>query len=404
MSVILLGLLAFVQPEDASVYYGMDMNIAQFSRYWEWVYETSPYGFRTSQGSHDMEHWYQIYEAKSEIAFARNFNLRYSFRALYDFDFSMYEHRFEPTMRAAPNLYLHLVVVPFYFKKENEAGIGLAWRRGSADWLAFYAIAQHLDHNLSIYFVPEGPDRDPYTRIPLKFEVDARRELRWARLRLHAELGTQSAQYLDWPDSNWYEWERDRDRSFAWGRLELQPLKNLWVGTRFSWRIDRIQTRWSAQDSLTADTVRDRYIKPFVSYSPTERLELLCTYQIWRMDRDMDSVSYRRNYDVLTALISWNPLPVFVFEAGYQRSWRYRYNDDTLIAEQTWPPWRAGHAQSRLLFNFEFRFRSGLMFTIKQGIEMDCFPEGTFSYPHNHTYVSIHMPLAFFDDHGRSKD
>jgi len=400
MSVILLVILAFVQPEDESTYYGMDMDIAEFSRYWEQAYETSPFGLRTSQGCHDMRHWYQIYEARAEAALAGPFSLRYRFFMLRDYETSITKHRFEPTMRVARDLYLHLVAVPSYFKKEDEAGIGLAWRRNFTDWVAVYAIAQGFDHNVSLMYTPAGPKNDSFMQIPYRFEVDARGELDWMRLRLHAELGTRSQQRLCWPDSALYEWERDRDQSSAWGRIELEPLNDLWVGTRFAWHLDRTQTRWHVQNVVTADTLRDRWIKPFVSFSPTERLELSCAHQIWRMNRDMDSVSYRRDYHVLTALMSWNPWPFVVFEAGYQRAWRGIYNDHALIAE----PYAGSLTQSRLLLNLEMRFRSGFMFTIKEGIEMDNFPRGTFEYPHNHTYVSIYMPLAFFDDHGRSED
>lgn len=404
MGVILVAIVAFVQPEDASTYYGMDMNWAQFSRYWERVYETSPHGFRTSQGSHDMQHWYQRYEVKTEVSFTRNLSLRYNLLVVNDFDVAIQEHRFEPTLRLAPDLYLHLVMVPYYFKNEDEAGIGLSWRRGTTDWLAFYGIIQNSEHNLSIYYVKPGPDRDPFRRVPFKFELDARGELDWARLRLHGELGTKANQYLDWPDSAREVWDEERDRSSAWGRLELRPLKNLWVGTRFSWRRERAETLWPGRGTVTADTLRDRWIKPFVSYSPTGRLEFLCAYQIWRTNRDMDSVSYRRTYDVLTALAIWHPTEILWFEAGYQRSWRYRFNDDSLIAEPYAGIHPGSNAQSRVCFNLEFRFPSGFMFIVKQGLEMDSFPWGLFRSPHNHTCVSVYLPLGTLREVGGTTD
>ena len=407
MILILLELLGFAQPEDVSTYYGMDMNWAEFSCYWEQVYETSPHGFRTSQGSHDLKRWYQTYEAKTEVGFGRIFSLRYNLSVIYDFDVSIHEHRFEPTLRVAPELYLHLVMVPFYFKNQDEAGIGLAWRRGSTDWLALYGIVQNLEHNLSIYYVREGPERDPYRRVPFKLELDARVGIDWARLRLHGELGTRSNQYLDWPDSIQYVWDQDRDRSSAWGRLELKPAQNLWLGTRFGWRRDRSQTRWPGRegaDTLTADTLRNFWVEPFISLYPTERFELRCQYRIWDTHRDMDSVSYYRDYDVLTALASWHPLPTLWFEAGYQRSWRYRYNNDTLIPEPYSGVHPGTHVQSRLVFNLEMRFESGFMFIIKEGLEMDFFPQGLFRSPHNHTNVAVYLPLGFIYDHGRSKN
>jgi|GEM_PF-1181937 len=403
MMIVLLGLLAFSQSQDTNIYLGMDVNIGQFSRYWDKVYETSPSGFRTSQGCHDMKLWYQLYEAKIEADFNRTFSLRYQFYMVRDYDVAITRHRFEPTMRIWRDLYAHLVIVPAFYKKDDEVGVGMAWRRGSTDWLAFYAIAQAFDHNFSLMYTPEGPDNDPFRRIPFKFELDARGELRWARLRFHAELGTRSAQYLCWPDSIQYVWDRDQDRSLAWGRLELRPVRNLWLGARFGWSGDRSQTLWpgrEGRDTLTADTLLEFWAEPFISLFPTERLELRLQHRIWDTRRDMDSLTYFRDYDVLSTVASWHPLPVLLIEAGYQRSWRYRYNNDTLIPE----PWSGRHSQSRLLFNLELRLRSGMMLTIKEGLEMDFFPRGLFRSPHNHTYISIYMPLAFVRKHGRSKD
>jgi len=384
MMIVLLGLLAFGQAQDTNIYIAMDVNIAQFSRYWERVYETSPSGFRTSQGCHDMKHWYQIYEAKTEARFNRTFNMRYQFYMVRDYEVAITRHRFEPTMRIWRDLYAHLVIVPAFYKKNDEAGLGMAWRRGSTDWVALYAIAQAFDHNFSLMYSPEGPDNDPFRRIPFKFELDARGELSWARLRLHGELGTRSNQYLNWPDSIQYVWDRDHDKSLAWGRLELRPVQNLWLGARFGWSGSRSRTLWpgsEGRDTLTADTLRDLWVEPFISLSPTDRLELRVEHRIWDTRRDTDSLTYFRDYDVISALASWHPLPALLIEAGYQRSWRYRYNNDTLIPE----PWSGRHSQSRLLFNLELRLRSGMMLVIKEGLEMDFFPKDLFRSPHNHT-------------------
>ena len=392
MMIVLLGLLAFSQAQDTNIYIGMDVNIAQFSRYWEMVYETSPSGFRTSQGCHDMKYWYQIYEAKTEARFNRTFSMRYRFCMVRDYEVAITSHRFEPTLRIWRDLYAHLVIVPAFYKKDDEAGLGMAWRRGSTDWVALYAIAQAFDHNFSLMYSPQGPDNDPFRRIPFKFELDARGEAQWLRMRFHGELGTRSNQYLDWPDSIQYVWDRDQDMSLAWGRLELRPVRNLWVGTRFGWSGDRSRTLWPGRDAnrLTADTLRELWVEPFIALSPTDRLELRIEHRIWDTRRDMDSLTYFRDYDVLSTIASWHPLPALLIEAGYQRSWRYRYNNDTLIPE----PWSGRHSQSRLLFNLELRLRSGMMLTIKEGLEMDFFPKDLFRSPHNHTYISLHLPLA----------
>jgi len=45
------------------------------------------------------------------------------------------------------------------------------------------------------------------------------------------------------------------------------------------------------------------------------------------------------------------------------------------------------------VFNVEFRFSSGFMFVIHEGIKLTYFPQETFRRPHNHTYVEIYMPL-----------
>lgn len=399
MIVFIITVLAYLQPEDGSEYYGLDMNIANFSRYWENVYDVSSSAFRTSQGCHDMRHWYQNYNAKTRIPVGKTFSLRYEYSMERDYETSINIHRFEPTVRLARDFYLHFMAVPSYYKKDDQAGAGMAWRRGNGDWLAVYGIAESFDHNMSIKYVSAGPDNDSFMQIPYRLELDGRIEFDWMRARLHAELGTRSIQRLHWPDSAWHEWERERDRSSAWGRVEFEPFEECWIGTRFSWCRDRSQTTWPIQAVSTADTVSDVWIKPFISWSPTPRLELSAEHQVWRFDRVMDSVSYRRDYQVFTSLITWNPFDFLVLEAGYQRSWRYIYNDGQLL-----PDTITGRiTQSRILANLELRFRSGFMVVVKEGIEMDTYPSKTYRYPHNHTYVSLYMPLDIFDSHERRR-
>lgn len=393
MIAILVSVLAYVQPGDTNVYAGMNSYIAQFSRHWEYVYETSPSGFRTSQGCVDMSGWYMIYQAKTEADFNRTFSMRYRFHMLRNYDDTITQHRFEPTMRLAPNLYAHVVIVPFYKKYHNESGVGIAWRKGYSNWFAVYGLAQRYDHNFSLMHTPEGPINDPYGKIPFKFEVDVRGELDWLRVRLHAELVTGSNQYLNWPDSMQYVWDRDRDSSGVWGRIEVRPITELWLGSRFLWERDRSQTLWPGwQDSVTYDTLHEYWFEPFLAFHPTPRITFEFAYRFWDVDHDMDTVSYYSDYDIFSSLISWQPVDWFLIEGGYQRSRRYRYNNDTLILE----PWggEPGAPQSRLLFNFEFRLKSGMMLTIKEGLEMDYFPRQLFRSPHNHTYILLHMPLA----------
>ncbi|MBD3286215.1 hypothetical protein GF359_06740 [candidate division WOR-3 bacterium] len=393
MLTIFICLFTYVEPGDTNIYAGMNSYIAQFSRYWETVYETSPSGFRTSQGCVDFIGWYMLYNAKTEADFNKTFSMRYRFHMLRHYDDTITQHRFEPTMRVVPNIYAHVVMVPFYHKTHNETGIGLSWRRGCTDWLGVYALVQRYDHNFSLMFINEGPDRTPYEKLPVKFEVDGRGETDWLRARFHGEFGTRSHQYLDWPDSAQYIWDRYKDSTGLWGRIEVQPVKGLWTGGRFMWERDRWLTTWRQwQDSVTYDSLYEYWVEPFVSYNPTERLMFEIAYRFWDVSRRMDTVDYYSDFDVFSSLICWQPVDWFVFEGGYQRSVRTRYNNDTTIRE----PWKGepGQPQSRLIFDFEFRLKSGMMFSIKEGLEMDNFPRRLFRSPHNHTYVLLYMPLA----------
>lgn len=401
MVTLIVAILGFSLASDTNIYGGMDANIIQFSRYWEEVYETSRSAFRTSQGCLDMTFWKVVYDGKFEAAFSPTFSLRYRFRMVGDYDEEFAEHRFEPAMKVWKDLYAHLVISPAFRKRDDEAGFGLAWRHGSTNWLALYGVAEAFDHNFALKYVSDGPSNDPFRRIPLKLELDARGELDWARVRLYSELGTQANQYLVWPDSSWEEWNRFFDKSLAWGRLELRPLTGLWLGSRFSWCRSRSETRWPAQGQVIADTLTDLWFEPFISWYPRENLELRGEYRFWdtyrntrntHNTRDTDSLTYHRDWDILSTLVSWQPLPVLVVEGGYQYSCRYRYNYDTLISE----PWSGRHTQSRILLNLELRLKSGMMFTIKEGLEMDLFPRDLFRSPHNHTYVSLLVPFKAF--------
>lgn len=401
MFLVIWGLFGYTQPGDTNVYAGMNTFIAQFSDYWEQQYESSKNGFRTSQGCVDLSGWYQLYELKAEAEFNKRFSMRYRFNMLRNYDDTITEHRFEPTMMVIPSLYTHLVITPYYKKNYNEAGAGISFRQEDRNWLAFYCLAQRFDHGFSLMYTKPGPDRDLFRRIPFKFEIDARGELEWLRARFHGELGTKANQYLDWPDSMQYVWDKIYDRSRAWGRLELRPFNGFWAGTRFEARLEREETTWPGKNLVTFDTLRYLWLEPFVSFWPTARLELRGAYRFWDVSRKMDSVTYYSDYDILSTLLSWQATDFLLFEAGYQQSKRTRYNNDTTILE----PWKGppGYIQRRLLFALELRLKSGMMLSIKEGIEMNNFPVETFQHPHNHTYVSLYMPLSLLskDEYGK---
>jgi hypothetical protein len=404
MLILVLGLLAqpgpaeYEPPDEYAILYGNDMVWAQFSRYWEDAYDTSRSAFMTAQGSHDMPHWYQRHRAKMELDFARVFSLRYRIDAHYDFEVAEHRHRVEPMIRLGHGFRFHLMIAPLFEKEDDEIGAGLSWTgSGRKNWLEFYTVLEHFDHNNILRHVSAGPNRDPYSPIPLRFEVDARGELPWVKARLHGELGTRSRQYLDWPDFTWEVWERFNDHQSAWGRLEVKPLKDLWLGTRFSWNADRSLTRWLEQDTGFVDTLLEGWISPYVSFSPTDRLELYVEHRLWSLYRNMDSLTYQRDFDVTTFQASWQPFRFMVLHAGYQYSWRERFINDSLIAE----PWRGSHAWPRLMFNFEFRFPSGFMFVVKEGLRMWEFPSEIFRRFHAHTYVQFYIPLDIVDRLGK---
>lgn len=396
MLLLILGLLTqpepaeYEPPDEYAIFYGMDMSWAQFSRSWEDNFDTSRSAFMSSQGSHDMRHWFQVHRLRMEVDFAEFFSLRYRIDAHYDFEVAEHRHRIEPIINIGPHLRFHLMISPFWLKRFDQMGAGITLRSGNSNWISLYSVIEGFNHNNSMRHISPGPDRDPYDPAPYRFELDARGELPWLKARLHGELGTRSRQYLDWPDSTWYFWERDHDRSSAWGRIEVQPFNNLWAGSRFLWLRSRDQTVWPEQDSAVADTVHDRWIAPFVSFSPTERLELYAEYRFWRLYRGFDSLSYRRNLDVVTFQINWQVFPFMQLQAGYQQSLQYRYVNDSLIAE----PWTGRHDHARLMLNAEFTSPSGLKIVVKEGLKMYDFPYALLRRFHAHTYVQFYIPLG----------
>ncbi|MBN2380180.1 hypothetical protein JXM67_10320 [candidate division WOR-3 bacterium] len=399
MFFILLGVLAaYAQPEDSVTYHGTDELWWDFSRYWDEQYETSLSAFRTSQGSYDMFYWYQLYDGKVELPCFSFFNLRYTYHGRYNFEEQVVQHRVEPIFRLYKDFYAHAIIAPFYEKRYDEIGAGLSYRPSTHNWLYVYGIMSGFDHNNSMRHVSPGPARDPYEVLPYRLEIEGRGELPWMKTRLHAELGTHSKQYLDWPDSSWEVWKRDHDRSEVWGRLEFQPIQNLWVGSLAYWKREREQTLWAAKDSVIADTLHHRWIEPYVVWSPTERLELIAQHRIWRYDRGFDSLHYRRDFNILSVKAIWNPVDFLFLHAGYQRQWRYRYVDEEPEDEV----WDIPHQISRLVFNGEFRFKSGVMFIVKEGIKANEFAK-TFRRFHAHTSVHVYIPLGFLNELGEKK-
>lgn len=398
MFLILLGVLAYQPPDEFAILYGNDMAWTQFSRYWEDAYDTARSAFMTTQGSHDMKHWYQDHRAKMELDFAQVFTLRYRIDAKYDFEVAEHRHRVEPMIRIAPGVKLHAFIAPLFFKENDEVGGGISWtQEGRKNWIEFHTTIEHFDHNNILRHYGPGPERDPYSKIPLRFDLDARGQLPWVLARVHGELGTPSRQYLDWPDSTWEVWEKFSDHGSLWGRIEVRPVKNLWIGTRGYWNQERSETHWPEQDSVFVDTLIDKWISPFISFTPTNRTELCLEHRIWSYYHNMDSLRYQRDYDITSFQAGWQPWDFMVVYTGYQYAWRNRFVNDSLIAE----PWSGRHDYSRLMFNFEYRAPSGFKFVVKEGLRMWKFPSEIFRRFHAHTFVQIYIPLDIVDRLGK---
>jgi hypothetical protein len=396
MIFLLLGVMAYNPPEDSVSYYGVDLVWWQFSRQWDEAYDTSLSAFRTAQGSYDMFYWYQHTEGKVELPCISFFSLRYVYEARFNFQEKVEYHRIEPTFRIFKDFYAHLMISPFYDKRYDEMGAGLSYRPSTHNWIYFYGIMQGFDHNNSMRNILPGPNKDPYGILPFRFEIDGRGELPWLRARLQAELGTHSRQYLDWPDSSYYVWYKDHDRSTISGSLEFQPLRDVWIGAKGAWLRERERTEWPDQDSVIADTILNRWIQPYIFWQATNRINLIGQYRLECFEQGMDSLHYRRNLDVISFMTHWQPFDFLGIEAGYEKFWRYRFRDGDSIPEV----WNMSHTHARFIFNAELRFKSGVSFIVKEGIKGND-PFDTFKRFHAHTSVHIYIPLAFINELGK---
>ncbi len=400
MLTLLLTLLAYQPPDEYAILYGADMVWMQFSRYWEDCYDTSRSAYITAQGSHDMKHWYQNNRLKVELDFAKILSFRYRIDSKYDFEVAHHRHRVEPMLRIMPNskalhgLRLHVFIAPLFQKKDDEMGAGISWTQDNRNnWIELHGVIEHFDHNNILRHIKQGPERNPYSKLPHRFELDARAKLPWLTARLHGELGTRSRQYLDWPDSTLEVWEKYTNRNMFTGRLELEPISGVCIGSRAYWHQQGSETRWRQKDSVFVDTLIEQWVSPYIAYSPTDRVELYIEHRFWDYYRNMDSLTYRRHFDVSTIQASWQPFDFMVFYAGYQYPWRERWVNDSIYPE----PWGAGNAWPRLMLNFEYRAPSGFKFVVKEGLRMWNFPTEIFRRFHAHTYVQIYLPLGIVE-------
>lgn len=381
----LFSKVIIIEPEDKCEIYLVDMNIAKFYPDWELAYDSVPQGFRTSHGCLDLIKWYAFYEAKLIFPLYKNFGARYFYKRIDDYGINYYQHRIEPYLRFK-NLWLFLEAVPYFYKYNDEAGIGIGYIKNWLNYIEFFFILKDFDRNFASRFTEEGEELMLYSQVPFRFEIKARKVSERIRLKLNHTFTTLGKRVYKNPIN--YITERF-DSIWSSTTVEFSPFRNIWIGVLFNCRREqRVFNQFTPEKKIKYDTLFSYYLEPFLSLE-NKKNKVIFEYTLLPKNHLTDTSSYIRNWRGINIKYRRDISSIFKFWVGYQRSWRKRiYNGEEVEDKRK--------KQSRLIFSIEFTFKNGTRLILHEGIEMDGSIEYRLKHPHNHTYILLSSPIRSF--------
>ncbi len=378
-----------IEPEDKCELYLLDMNIAKFLREWELAYDSISSAFRSSQGCLDLIKWYDVYEAKFIFPMYKNFGARYRYRRIDDYGINHYEHRIEPYLKLN-NLWLFLEIIPYFYKYSDEVGFGVGYIKNWLNYVEFFIGFKDFDRNFASRFTPPGPDLMVYYQIPFRFQLYISKINERLRLKIKHSFTTQGTRIYRNP----LNYRTEKFDSLRGGiRLEVSPLENLWLGCMFQYAGERrIFYYFIPEKKIGYDTLFALYIEPFVEMGIGRGNRFLFEYTFFPKIHRTDTSSYVRDWKGMHIKYIRRVSKITTVWAGYQISWRKRVYNGVEVEDKF-------SKESRLIFSVEFNFASGVKLIIHEGIEMDGPISWRLKHPHNHTYVSLFVPIKRFDAH-----
>jgi hypothetical protein len=341
------------EPEDTLATYLLESYFALPSPEWVMRYDSTNIAFQTLQGSLDDEHWYLRYDAKFELAISDGLGLRYSYQRLADYGDSIERHRIEPKLWISKHLNLGLMIVPTFTKRSVQLGFGCGWFSDLLNRLEVFLIIDDFANNEAVHHLPPGPEKEVYTRQPLRFEFDLSKEFSKGRMKLEWSWLPGSIKEVRDPDA---PLTIKRQSLRLQGRIEGRPIQPLWLG--LSYRYDaRFEEARSPTGSST-DELKDLKLIPFLLLQFSDfwgaEISYLYTYK--------EHNSYTRIWDGPVMLVQRTLNPYLLLRLGYGSSERKRWDEGGKIPDPN---------QHRLILAGELFPDHRVSFVIKEGLDLD---------------------------------
>jgi len=216
------------EPERYDSEYYLDMLTMKYDRNWRELWETNDNIFRLRLGSLNVEQWAFREQLKFSSELSRRFRLRYWMdkeRTLNEDNGTRNEIEIE--YRILKDIYLSLFIAPSFWKRENDAAIGLQ-RRTAVD--RYYRLIFKV-HDFANNFSYEHSDRiegenNLYKRQPLELILDVRdrigSSMRFGVNGSYLRNWRKEYRFLDHPEDNYNE-EGQRRCLDIWIEKKMSP-------------------------------------------------------------------------------------------------------------------------------------------------------------------------------------
>ena len=381
LAVMLIQSLNINKIEDQNTLYLMDKGISYYQTDWVKDFISNNYGFRTSQGCLDIEHWHQEYDAKAELPMTKSINLDYFFyeRNGYNWHIERHELNFNFYRKS---LKFTINISPNFLKRNDYAGIGVGLYKNKLMNAQLFLNLENFDHNYSIDRLYSDSIHDPYIKFPFQWELRCNYVGDIGYLNTDIRYTLPSTKKILYK-ANLLGYHNERNYS---GRIfsALNLPDSLTLSTFSQW--DYIYSQIDTFDYHYENALKTAFFTVALDYSGRIgkiHFSFPIYYKFNRFYDFPDSSNYSKVMYGITIRYSKYVSRNTILGIGYQRGIRERTINDSLFVGGY------GDLENRLVVILGFNFSDKTRLRVIEGLELDHFPHIPISRIHNHTYVQI---------------
>jgi hypothetical protein len=374
-------LLFLLLPEDSNTFYLMDECLTLFSPKEEVQFTMSRRAIRITQGVSDDVRGYRRYEANLDMPLFSNLSLYYRFYKLDEYELNKEIHRFEfqwiPRDSILPPWTYSFVIAPASQGINNLSGLdllglGFGYWKNEANNHSAYIIVEDFLHNYDLSKETESLE-DPYTRFPIRFEIEGKLSNDWANLFYY------------------YCYTLPEKKNFILfdeviGRGE-RGLKALSISSYYhlSKKLrGGLQLRYSERDSScifisSGEDFRMEqehlFVEPFLRIIVSENANLHIGFPMDYKKISSDTVRYERKGIGISLLYDYSPRDWLSFPIGIQKSKRRLNGKDS--------------EEFRSVLGVEFRFDERTYIALRGGIGLNIPVRDILKSSNSHVFIML---------------